>query len=150
MKNTHSRRIIPTLLIAFGLCLVALPSARAQSRSIVGLWDAHFYSGGAQLFETHVQWHSDGLEIELNSIYPGAACMGVYKTENGVVKLHHVVFTYDSNGVLNGYLDETQSDLVDGDNDSYRGTFSLKAYDLKGNYLGVTNGIVRASRIIVN
>ncbi len=153
MKNciTHFRTIIPALLIALGLGVFSSPAVQAAGDpSIVGLWDAHFYSGGAELFETHVQWHSDGLEFDVNSIYPGAVCQGVFKTENGVVKLHHVVFTYDANGVLNGRLDETQRNVVDGDADAYRGTFDIKAYDLNGNFLGETTGIVKATRISVH
>lgn len=125
MKNciTNLRRTIPVLLIALGLGLLSSPAIRADdnNRSIVGLWDVHFYSEGAELFETHVQWHSDGLEFEVNSIYPGAVCQGVFKTENGVVKLHHVVFTFDANGVLNGRLDETQIDTVGREGNRYQG-----------------------------
>ncbi|MGI9115147.1 MAG: hypothetical protein ACR2FX_08965 [Chthoniobacterales bacterium] len=57
----------------------------------------------------------------MNSIYPGAVCQGVFKTENGVVKLHHVVFTFDANGVLNGRLDETQIDTVGREGNRYQG-----------------------------
>ena len=87
MKNrrTYSRTILPALLVALGLGVLSSPAMRADdndrdndnNRSIVGLWDTHCYSGGAELFETHVQWHRDGLEFDINSIYPGAVCMGV-------------------------------------------------------------------------
>ncbi|MBA3830977.1 MAG: hypothetical protein H0X34_03600 [Chthoniobacterales bacterium] len=154
MQNhkTHYTKTIPALLIALGLGLLSSSAVRAQdnNRSIVGLWDAHFYSGGAELFETHVQWHSDGLEFEVNSIYPGAVCQGVFKTENGVVKLHHVVFTYDANGVFNGRLDETQINTVGREGNRYQGKFDIKAYDLNGNFLGETTGIIRATRISVD
>jgi hypothetical protein len=73
MKNRHSRRILPSLLIAVALGLLTSLTARAgTNRSIVGLWDVHCFAGTTEIFHTYVQWHSDGLEFEVNSVYPGA------------------------------------------------------------------------------
>ncbi len=148
---THFRRMVPALLIALGLGLLISPTVRADDndRSIVGLWHVHYFVSGAQIFQTYDQWHQDGLEFEVNSIYPGAVCQGVFKNEDGVVHLHHVIWTYDGNGVLNGHIDEMQRNVVSWDGNTYRGTFDLKAYDLNGTFLGETTGNIRATRITV-
>ncbi len=172
-QNKQYTRTIPALLIALVLGCFGLPSAvqaddaaegpspsaaegpspsaaEGPSPSIVGLWHVHYFVGGVEIFQTYDQWHRDGLEFEVNSIYPGAVCQGVFKTENGVVKLHHVVWTFDANGVLNGHLSETQRNVVRNDRNVYQGTFDIKAYDLNGTFLGETTGNLRATRISVH
>lgn len=144
---------MPALLIALVMgCFGLIPAAQAANRpSIVGLWEAqYFQSTGEFLFKTHVQWHSDGLEFDINSIYPGAVCMGVFKTAaDGTVHLHHVIFTYDANGVLNGSIDETQLNTVSADGSTYSGTNDQKFYDLNGNFLFELTGTQTATRITV-
>jgi hypothetical protein len=103
MKNRNIRctRAIPSLLIALGLlCLGLSPATQAAGRpSIVGLWNVHYFQDTTELFQTYDQWHSDGLEFEVNSIYPGAVCQGTFKqTASGIVHLFHVVWTFDTSG----------------------------------------------------
>jgi hypothetical protein len=149
--NVSYLRIVPALLIALAMgCIGLAPAAQAARRpSIVGLWDVQYYqSTGDFLFQTYDQWHSDGLEFEVNSIAPGAVCQGTFKTAaNGIVHLHHLVFTYDTNGVVNGHIDETQLNTVSDDGNSYSGTFDQKFYDLDGNFLFELTGTQTAIRI---
>ncbi len=152
-QSIHHRTVIPALMIALVLgCFSLSPAAQAAGRpSIVGLWNAEFFqSTGGFLFKTHVQWHSDGLEFDINSIAPGAVCMGVFKTAaDGTVHLHHVIFTFDANGVVNGSIDETQLNTVASDGNSYSGTFDEKFYDVNGNFLFEATGTLTATRITV-
>ncbi len=148
----HYRRAIPALVIAFVLgCFLVSPMVKADdARTIVGLWKVHYFAGATELFQTYDQWHSDGLEFEVNSIYPGAVCQGVFTQENGVVNLHHVIWTFDANGTLNGHIDERQANTVGLEGNSYHGTFDDKIYDLKGNLVGESTGTLRATRLTVH
>lgn len=76
--------------------------------------------------------------------------MGVFKTaSDGTVHLHHVIFTFDANGVVNGSIDETQLKTVARDGNSYSGTNDQKFYDLNGNFLFELTGTQTATRITV-
>jgi hypothetical protein len=151
-QNTHCSEMIPVLLtaLAFG-CFWLAPVAQAAPRpTIVGLWNVHYYQDETELFQTYDQWHSDGLEFEVNSVYPGAVCQGTFKQRaNGTVQLFHVVFTYDADGVFNGHIEETQTNTVSADNTTYQGTFDQKFYDLGGNFLFEATGTLTATRLTV-
>ena len=149
---TYYTKIIPALLIALVMACFGLSSAvqAADRPSIVGLWNVHYFQGETELFQTYDQWHSDGLEFEVNSIHPGAVCQGTFKTaSDGTVHLFHVIFTYDAGGVLSGHIDETQLNTVSPDNSTYSGTFDQKFYDLSGNFLFELTGTQTASRLTV-
>ena len=151
-SQTHYyRKALPVLVALMLACFGLTPATQAAGRpSIVGLWNVHYFQGSTQLFETYDQWHSDGLEFEVNSIAPGAVCQGTFKqTANGIVHLYHVVYTYDANGVFNGRILETQTNTVGSDGSTYTGTFDQKFYDLSGNFLFEVTGTVTATRITV-
>jgi hypothetical protein len=150
MKNLNrSRRIIPALLIAVALCLLTSVTTRAEtSRSIVGLWEVHYFAGTTEIFHTYQQWHSDGQEFEVNSIAPGAMCQGVFQEGfNGQVRDFHVVFTYDANGKVNGHIEEKENVVVSLDGDAYHGTANQTFFDLNGNQVGQGSLTVKATRI---
>ena len=151
-QNSHHTCKITSVFVALLLACFGLASAAqaAGHPSIVGLWTVEYYqSTGEFLFETHDQWHSDGLEFEINSIAPGAVCAGTFKqAADGTVHLHHVIYTFDATGVLNGTIDETQLDTVAADGNSYSGTFDQKFYDLGGNFLFEVTGTQAATRIL--
>ena len=152
-EHSHYKRTITALLATLVLaCLGLAPATQAAShRSIVGLWNVHYFQGSTQLFETYDQWHSDGLEFEVNSAAPGAVCQGTFKQMgNGTVQLYHVVYTYDANGVFNGRILETQTNTVSADGKTYEGTFDQKFYDLNGNFLFEATGTITATRVTVN
>jgi hypothetical protein len=149
----HYKRTIPALLIALVLgCFGLSPSVQAAGRpSIVGLWNVQYFQGTQFLFQTYDQWHSDGLEFEVNSIAPGAVCQGTFKQSaaTGTVHLFHVIFTFDASGVLNGHIDETQTNTVSSDGNTYSGTNDQKFYDLNGNLLFEATGTQTATRLTV-
>ncbi|HEY1769589.1 MAG TPA: hypothetical protein VGG02_04970 [Chthoniobacterales bacterium] len=140
--------LLGVLLLAFGLS----QSAHATgNQGIVGLWNVKYFQGTTELFETYDQWHSDGLEFEVNSIAPGAVCQGTYKqSAKGMVHLYHVIYTFDSNGVFNGRILETQTNTVSADGTTYTGTFDQKVYDLNGNLLADVTGTLTATRVTVH
>jgi hypothetical protein len=151
-RNINYRKKIPVLLIALVLGCFSISSmvkADDDDRTIVGLWNVHYFSGGTEV-QTYDQWHSDGLEFEVNSIFPGAVCQGVFKQEDGIVKLHHVIWIFNATGVLNGHIDERQLNTVSRDGNSYHGTFAQKIFDLNGNLVGQATGTLRATRISVH
>ena len=158
MKNQNIKTTaIPALLMALAFtCLSSLTAQAGGERgteggAIVGLWNVHYFQGGVELFQTYDQWHSDGLEFEVNSVHPGAVCQGVWKqiAHNGA-KLFHVIWTFDANGVLTGHIEETQTNTVNRDGNTYEGTFDQKFYDLNGNFTGEATGTLTATRLSVN
>ena len=159
MKNQNIRRdrVIPGLLIAFALaCFSVLPVARAAGGPpIVGLWDVFYTSDFAgPLFETYDQWHSDGLEFEVNSIAPGAMCQGIWKQTSGrSVQLFHVGFTFGGpapcNGSATARFEETGIFSVSLDRNSYDGTYVTDYYDADGNFVCEDTGTVHATRLTV-
>lgn len=149
-QTHHYRKTMPVLIALALLCLGLAPAAQAAGRtSIVGLWNVHYYVGTTEIFETYDQWHSDGLEFEVNSIAPGAVCQGTFKQSGANVQLYHVIYTYDANGVFNGRILETQTNTVSSDGKTYEGTFDQKFYDLSGNFLFEATGTITATRITV-
>ena len=151
-QNIHYRRTLPALLIALVLgCFGLSPVAQAAARSsIVGLWNVHYFIGDQELFQTYDQWHRDGLEFEVNSVAPGAMCQGIFKQMgNGTVHLFHVIWTFDTSGVLTGHIEETQTNTVSTDGQTYAGTFDQKFYDLSGNFLFEATGTLTATRLTV-
>jgi hypothetical protein len=81
----------------------------------------------------------------------GAVCQGVWKqvAPNGA-KLFHVIWTFDANGVLAGHIEETQTNTVTRDGNTYEGTFDQKFYDLNGNFTGEATGTLTATRLSVD
>lgn len=152
--NISYTKTVPAFLIALVMgCFGLSQAAQAAGRpSIVGLWNVqYFQSTGEFLFQTYDQWHSDGLEFEVNSIAPGVVCQGTYKQSaaTGTVQLFHVVFTFDASGVLSGHIEETQTNTVSSDGNTYSGTFDQKFYDLDGNFLFELTGTQTATRLTV-
>lgn len=156
-RSIHCGTTILALLMALALtCLSSLTAQAGGGREgtegspIVGLWHIHYFQGTTELFQTYDQWHSDGLEFEVNSIYPGAVCQGTWiKIPHDSVKLFHVIWTFDANGVLTGHIEETQINTVSHDRNTYQGTFDQKFYDLNGNLTGEATGSLSATRISV-
>jgi hypothetical protein len=146
-----------TILLVLG-CFWLSPAVKAVEGAppIVGLWDVHYTSDIAgPLFETYDQWHSDGLEFEVNSIAPGAMCQGTWKVTSGrAFQLVHVGFTFGApapcNGSATARFVETQIITVSLDRDSYDGTYVNDYYDADGNFVCEDTGTVHATRISVN
>jgi hypothetical protein len=149
-QNIRYRKIIPAVIIAFGLgCFAFLPAAQARDPSIVGLWHTHYF--GDLVFESFEQFHSDGQEFEGANVYPGAFCQGTFKTSaNGTVELFHTGWLFDASGNLIGFFNEKQILKVGPGGDHYSGTWHERDFDVNGNFLSEENGTVRATRLTVH
>ncbi|MGI8890761.1 MAG: hypothetical protein ACR2G0_08265, partial [Chthoniobacterales bacterium] len=65
------------------------------------------------------------------------------------VHLYHIIYTFDSNGVFNGRILETQTNTVSQDGTTYTGTFDQKVYDLSGNLITDITGTLTATKVTV-
>jgi hypothetical protein len=161
-RNVHYRTTIPAILTALALtCLSSLTAQAAspagkgggggtQGGSIVGLWEVHYFAGTEEVFQSYDQWHSDGLEFEVANLAPGAVCQGTWKQmASSIVQLFHVGWNFDANGATTGYFQETQTNTVSLDGNSYDGTYDTKDYDTAGNQLDELTGTLHATRLSV-
>ena len=101
------------------------------------------------------QFHSDGTEIMVSNGLPpalGNVCVGVWKQDDGAVKLRHMTWNWDSNGNLTGTFVMVVTLRVDRRGNSFRGTWSADSYDLSNNVIPELHaeGIVRATRVPVD
>ena len=92
--------------------------------NIVGTWHVTYTTEGFPPGEAFIQWHSDGTEWE-NINHPvlgGNICMGSWKPlDRSHVFRNHYGWLYN-NGVIAGYFNETETDLLSWDGNSYSGT----------------------------
>ncbi len=114
-----------------------LPAHRlhfADHEGIVGTWLVT-YPGVGQAF---IQWHSDGTEWE-NINHPplgGNICMGSWvATGPWTYSRNHFGWIFDdaTTGVQVGYFNETETDTLSRDGNSYTGTNITIFYDVNGN-----------------
>jgi hypothetical protein len=130
--------------------------------SVVGFWRALLLINGnaaTPLFQSIVQFHSDGLEME-NADIPtigGNVCMGVWKQHGNTVQIYHVALIFDSGTGLpptatgvSRYSIITQTNTLDDDGNSYHGTFTATNYDSDGTNLGSVSGTTEGHRIDFN
>jgi hypothetical protein len=127
---------------------------------IVGLWKIKFTSkgntgigipDGAPIDDGYATWHSDGTEI-MNSGRPpitSSFCMGVWKrTGRSSYKLNHFALSWDPTGTkLIGPANIKEEIALDGNENSYSGTFTIDQYDTEGHLLVHISGVVSAQRI---
>jgi hypothetical protein len=115
---------------------------------IVGTWHVVYTTAGSTSGEAFIQWHSDGTEWE-NINYPvlgGNICMGSWKmVDRTHVSRNHYGWLYND-GVLAGYFNETETDEVAWDGNSYTGTNETTLYFLSGPPVVLT-GTATATRI---
>ena len=103
--------------------------------NIVGTWHVVYTTEGAPVNptgEAFIQWHSDGTEWE-NINYPvlgGNICLGSWKTvDQSHVFRNHFGWLYDPNtGLLAGWFNETETDEVAWDGNSYSGFNDTKLH----------------------
>ena len=125
------------------------------SASIIGLWDAQFFSQGALFDEGYDQFHSDGTEImnDIPNPASGNVCLGIFVPSGPRnYLLHHVFWNFDNTGTIagRGVWDSTLT--MDKSGNSYTGTWIIKNYDLNGNLitsgpLAPVSGTLQAARI---
>jgi hypothetical protein len=127
------------------------PSWGRDADRIVGTWHVTYTADGATspYAQAFIQWHSDRTEWE-NITMPvlgGNICMGSWKTvDQWHVFRNHVGWLFN-NGIIAGYFNETETDEVAPDGDSYRGTNDTIGYDLSGNLEFEVKGTASAKRI---
>ena len=114
---------------------------------IVGTWLVTY--GGFVTGQAFIQWHSDGTEWENinHSALGGNICMGDWRAvDENHVRRSHVGWLF-SNGNLNGHFTWTETNEVARDGSWYRGTFTIKIYDVNGNPVAEGTGTGEATRI---
>jgi hypothetical protein len=119
----------------------------APHEGIVGTWLVT-YPGNGQAF---IQWHSDGTEWE-NITHPtisGNVCMGSWIAIGPwTYYRNHFGWLFDSNGNNNGYFNETETDTLSKDGNSYAGTNVTTLYNLDHSVMaGPFPGTSTATRI---
>jgi hypothetical protein len=128
------------------------PEEAQSIGSIVGLWNATFTSGGQIADQGFDQWNSDGTEI-LNDTPPpatGNVCLGVWTKSGETFKLKHPSWTFDAAGNLTGTAIIREKITLDPKGQSYKGTFTVDAFDLQGHAVFHLAGDVKAQRITVD
>lgn len=98
---------------------------------IVGTWLASYPNGLA-----FIQWHSDGTEWENIDLAPatGNICMGSWEaTGPWTYTRNHYGWLFDPSGNNIGYFNETETDTLAADGNSYSGTNVTVFYDTNGN-----------------
>jgi hypothetical protein len=100
------------------------------SDNIVGTWHVVYTTEGSPSGEAFIQWHSDGTEWE-NINYPilgGNICLGSWKTlDESHVYRNHYGWLYN-NGAIAGWFNETETNQVSWDGNSYSGTNETTLY----------------------
>ena len=123
---------------------------REVAERIVGTWHVIYTPTGSttESGEAFIQWHSDGTEWE-NINYPvlgGNICMGSWKAlDKSHVYRNHYGWLYN-NGTLAGYFNETETDVVAWDGNSYSGTNETTLHFFSGPP-AVLTGTAKATRI---
>jgi len=127
------------------------PSWGRDADRIVGTWQVAYTADGttSPYAQAFIQWHGDRTEWE-NITMPvlgGNICMGSWRTvDQWHVFRNHVGWLFSS-GVISGYFNETETDEVAPDGNSYRGSNDTIGYDFSGNVLFEVKGTASATRI---
>ena len=102
----------------------------APHEGIVGTWLVTYPNGQA-----YIQWHSDGTEWE-NINMPtitGNICMGSWESKGPwTYSRNHFGWLFDTSGNNVGYFNETETDTLAKDGNSYSGTNVTIFYDTSG------------------
>jgi hypothetical protein len=113
---------------------IQLPTHRQQfadHEGIVGTWLVSYGPVG----QAFIQWHSDGTEWE-NITHPtigGNICMGSWvATGPWTYSRNHYGWIFDLTGTIAGYFNETETDTLSRDGNSYSGTNVSIFYDMGG------------------
>jgi hypothetical protein len=103
----------------------------------------------------YTQWHSDGTEITNSGGRAPAIenfCLGVWgKTGFNTYELNHFAFNYDAaSGAMTGILQVREQVTLPPSGDSFTGTFTVDAYDTKGNHIDHVGGNIPGTRVTVD
>lgn len=153
MKSVN---IVSTSILLALSCLALSPAAQAnptsaaECQSIVGMWDVVYTSDYGPQWESHVQWHSDGLEFEVNGVAPGAMCQGTWKaTSDRTVLDYHVGFPFGAVFAGSVRFAEVQIITVSRDGKTYDGVYDNKFYGADGKLVGEDTGTMHGTLLPV-
>ena len=128
----HANCSYPVAGIQNHIQLPAHPPQFGDHEGIVGTWLVDYGAVG----KAFIQWHSDGTEWE-NITHPvlgGNICMGSWKTTGlWTYSRNHYGWIFDSTGTPVGYFNETETDTLSKDGNSYSGTNVTIFYDFDNN-----------------
>jgi hypothetical protein len=119
------------------------------AENIVGTWHVSYSSDGVEYAQAFIQWHGDRTEWEnINKpVLGGNICMGSWKPIDAThVYRNHFGWIFD-NGVVSNYFNETETDEVSRDGNSYVGVNTTSIYSLTGTLLLSINGTAKATRL---
>jgi len=108
-----------------------------------------YASGGVEYAQAFIQWHKDRTEWEnINKpVLGGNICMGSWKPIDAThVYRNHYGWIFN-NGVVSNYFNETETDDVSRDGNSYVGVNTTKIYSLAGTLLLQIDGTATATRL---
>ena len=140
-------------------------SAGGRPASIVGMWKITELSmgntnhnppipDGTQIDFGYAQWHPDGTEFYNSSGFAPATqnyCLGVW-VQTGInrYQVNHFALTYDMTGVYTGIINILETVTVSIGGTKYSGTFTINAYDTKGNQVNHLTGQVTGERVTID
>ena len=132
---------------------------------IVGLWEVLFAAkdspglpDGFEVDHGYSVWHSDNTEFLNSSRAPATQnfCLGVWKkVGRATYKLNHFALAFDGTGVQVGTVNIREEVTVDWRKNTFTGTFSIDAYDLKGVHFpsdapgNHANGVITGERVTI-
>lgn len=140
-------------------------AANGNPASIVGMWKVTELSmgntthnppiqDGTQIDFGYAQWHSDGTEFYNSGGFAPATqnyCLGVWAaTGTNTYQVNHFALTYDLTGVYTGIINILETLTVSPGGTRYGGTFTINAYDTKGNQVNHLTGQVTAVRVTLD
>ncbi|HTV79773.1 MAG TPA: hypothetical protein VMF03_16080 [Steroidobacteraceae bacterium] len=159
----HASCVVPRSTGRHDMPLILKSGPRAPfgghnaAENIIGTWDVVYTTdpSSSPAGEALIQWHSDGTEWEnINlPVLDGNICLGSWKAvDRSHVSRNHVGWLYDGTGTLIGYFDETETDEVAPDGNSYTGvnTTTVNLYPIPpatAPTVMVTTGTATATRI---
>lgn len=122
----------------------------AGGSSIVGLWYVEFAVNGTVIQDAYQIWNSGGTEVHNPNVDPrgGNVCLGTWKrVGEGVYKLNHRVWNYDTNGNFLGTIHLSETVTLGNGGCTHSGTVVLNFYDPSGNLLTEVDATVSGKRI---
>jgi hypothetical protein len=109
---------------------------------------------GTQIDFGYAQWHSDGTEFYNSGGFAPATqnyCLGVWlQTGNYKYQVNHFALTYDMTGVYTGIINILETITISVGGTKYSGTFTINAYDTKGNQVNHLTGQVTGERVTID
>ena len=121
-----------------------------SGKSIVGLWNVTFISGGAVVDVGFDAWNAGGTEILNDYTDPinGNVCLGVWQqTGPRTYKLKHPSWYFDNSGNLLGTVIINETIHLAAEANSYTGSYTYDIYDVSGNFQEELKGEIKGTRI---